>query len=566
MAGVWQYIKLILRRDRVKLPVWIAIILLFTISLPLAMRATTGSATELATLQSQFSSGNAVLNLITGPLETINGQLGLGGITMVKALVFMMILIAFFATLFVIRHTRQNEEIGAQELILSEKVSRFAPLTATLMVAFSAIALTTILSALGIFATINGTSGGWGGGAPSVWEGAWLFSLAIGGVGFAFAGIAAVVAQLTETSSTANGILGGIIGVAFLLRGVGDVFITDVAGVPTAAAWSWFSPFGWAQMTHSLTFARWWPLMIFAIFTFAAVAIAYVLLSRRDLGAGLLPARKGRARANKLLKSPFGLTWKLQRAMFLGWLFGTVAMSVVIGAMAQQINHIYSASVAMREMVGSLGGANNSGSLILKTTLLGLLTYMVFMAVAFTIQSLGKLRAEESSGHLENLLATRISRWSWALKHIFAAFAGSAMILVPAGLSIAVAANISGVHPALDIWEFTRAALTHLPLVLAAIGIYVFFYGVAPRFAGAITWACYTVTIAVAMFGSLFAALFHWLDWVDQLSPVLLFSRIAASDATSGDWLAFWLTIVGALILFAIGLFFWRRRNLASDN
>lgn len=558
MTGVFAYIKLILRRDRVSLPVWIFAIVGTMVSLPLTMHATVGSPRDLAAIAAQLSGGSSVLNFVTGPFELTNGSPALGGITLVKTQVFAAVLIAFFAGMFVLRHTRKNEEIGAAELILSEKVSRFAPLSATLIVAFSAISLMTILSALGIFATINGVDGGWGAGAPSVWNGAWLFSLSIGGVGVAFAAIAAVVAQLTETTSSANGLWGGLVGVAFFLRGIGDV-----AGIDSA--WSYFSPFGWAKMTHSLTSARWWPLGIFAIFAIGVSAISYLLLTKRDLCAGILPAKKGRARARFALKIPLGLTLKLQKNIFFGWAVTTLAFAVIIGSMAEQLNKIYASSAAMKSMMGALSGTDPS-ALAVKSTLFAMIVYLAFMAVAFALQSLGKLRSEESSGRLENLLATKISRISWVLGHVACAFFGGAILLFLTGFLIAATANFSGVKPALDALDYGISALAILPLIVAAVGIYVALFGIFPRISGAISWELFGVMVAISMFGAIFAAAWRAFAFLKDFSPTLPFAHIATGNATRGDWLAFWLTIAFSLALFAAGMVFWRRRNLANDN
>ena len=565
MKGVWPLIKLILRRDRVKLPVWIFVIVIMMVSLPLAMHATAGTPQELAGLQAQFQSGSAVMNLITGPFQMVNGQIGLGGLTLVKAELFTAVLIAFFATLLVIRHTRQNEELGATELMESEQVSRFAPLTAAVIVSLVSIALVVILSALGIIATVSGISGGWGVGAPSVSAGAWLFALEIGGVGLAFTSIAALVSQLTETSANANSILGGIIGVTYLLRGIGDVVATNtVSGMPKMTIWSWFSPFGWAEATHSLTFANWEYLLIPVIFSVILLPLSYFMLSRRDLGSGLLPSRKGRTRATGFLLSPFGLTAKLQRNIFLGWLVGNLVLVAVIGGVANQITTVYSGSAAMKQTIQSLGGT--SGALNIATLLSGILVYVVLLVAAYCLQALSKARHEESSGHLENLLATKTSRISWLLKYVAFAVVGATVILMLSGLVTALSANISGVTPTLNLWDYSRNMLAYWPVALAFVGIYVFCFGLLPRLANAISWVLYVALICVEMFLSLFAALFHWSDSVKNFLPLQAFTKIFSGIANSNDWLVYWLTILFALILLAFGFFFWHRRNLESDE
>jgi ABC-2 type transport system permease protein len=569
MKGVFPLIKLILRRDRVKLSIWILVIVLMAVSMPAAMHATAGTPQELATLQQQLTSGSAVMNLITGPFQMIGGHIGLGGLTLVKAELFVAVLMAFFATLLIVRHTRANEEIGAAEMLESTQISRNSLLIAAIIVAVGSIVLMTVLMAIGIGASVAGIAGGWGAGAPEVWTGAWLFSLEMGAVGLAFVGIAAVVAQLTETSSSANGILGGIIGVAYLLRGIGDVVATSAAtGEPNTNFWTWISPFGWGQATHSLTFANWWPLAVFAIFFVFATVLAFVLLHARDLGSGILPARKGRARAGFFAKNSFTLSLKLHKNIFIGWLLGNLVLVGVIGGASNEINKVYSSSAQMKQYIMSLGG--NANQLLVRTMLIGMLTYTAVMVVAFVIQALGKLRAEEASGHLENLLATRVSRIGWISRHALITLLLAVVMITLSGAVAALSANASGVSPLLNVGDFAFGLLAYLPVVIAVIGIYVFLFGVAPRLAGALTWALFTIMLVAQMFLALFVALLNLPKDFANYLPLAPFTHIASSfggaAASGSDWAIFVGTIVVSALLFAVGLMAWRKRNLASDN
>jgi polyether ionophore transport system permease protein len=51
-------------------------------------------------------------------------------------------------------------------------------------------------------------------------------------------------------------------------------------------------------------------------------AVAFALLARRDVGAGVLPARLGPATAAPWLRSPLALAWRLHRGMLLAWTAG----------------------------------------------------------------------------------------------------------------------------------------------------------------------------------------------------------------------------------------------------
>src|SRR5690606_17128225 len=110
------------------------------------------------------------------------------------------------------RHTRHNEEIGAQELILAGQVHRSSSLTSSLLVAFGSNAV--IALSIGVGMSLNGNLFSDGNG--------WLYGAAFGAFGFAWAAISACIVQLVQSSRSANGILAGLIGIGFMLRGIGD--------------------------------------------------------------------------------------------------------------------------------------------------------------------------------------------------------------------------------------------------------------------------------------------------------------------------------------------------------
>ena len=84
-----------------------------------------------------------------------------------------------------------------------------------------------------------------------------------------------------------------VLAVTYLLRALGDV-MGDADG-PTAL--SWLSPIGWGQQVRPFAGDRFAVLLIPVLFTVAALGLAFALQARRDLGAGLLPDRPGRAAA-----------------------------------------------------------------------------------------------------------------------------------------------------------------------------------------------------------------------------------------------------------------------------
>lgn len=261
MAGLWTLIRLILRRDRIKLPIWIiGFVLLLVAMIPL-LNDVYGDDESLATMHATFSASPAGL-FMTGPMDAPT----FGAFMTIETLLWWGIAIAFLNTLLVVRHTRHNEEIGAQELLLSGKAHRASSLAAALIVALGVNIIIAGLVCVG-FEAVN---------VPWQTSQTWLYALAMSGFGFAWAAIAAVVVQLVESGRSANGILAGLIGVGFLTRGVGDFLgKLDASGLHQPEWISYLSPFGWLQATRPLTEPSWAPLAITALFSVIAISLAF---------------------------------------------------------------------------------------------------------------------------------------------------------------------------------------------------------------------------------------------------------------------------------------------------
>lgn len=230
MAGVWQFVKLILRRDRIKLPLWVFGLIAFLILMVPLLRDVYSTDEGFETIYQTFNVSSAAV-MLTGPMEAPT----FGAFMTIETLLWGGMAVVFMNTLFMVRHTRHNEEIGAQELLLSGRVSRTSNLVAALLVAFVA----NLALAIGMGTGLAAVESSWGA------ESAWLYGIGTGAFGFAWASLSAVVVQLVQSGRSANGMLAGIMGATFLIRGVGDFLGQVQAGGMHVPAWySWLSPFG----------------------------------------------------------------------------------------------------------------------------------------------------------------------------------------------------------------------------------------------------------------------------------------------------------------------------------
>ncbi len=538
-SGTWTLIKLILRRDRIKLPLWIiGIVVSLLLMIPL-LKNVYGDTKSLTTLFQTFSSNPAGL-FLTGPMDAPT----FGGLMTIETLLWWGLVVAFMNTLLIIRHTRQNEEMGAQELILSGQTHHSTGLIAVLIVAF----LMNLLVVVGLGLGMNAMEDSWG------VNNAWLYALALGLFGFSWAAIAALVAQLVESARSANGIVAGLIGVTFIIRGIGDFMgKTDADGLLQPIWLSWLSPFGWMQATRSLTFPEWWPLVIPTFFIVCVAPAAFWLLSRRDVGAGILPSRRGRARAATWLKTPLGLAWYLQKNVFIGWLLSVLVMVVTIGMLMPSMSNVYENSEAAKHLVESIGGTGELIPAFLST----MLSIVVLMVFAYAVQGIGKLRSEEASGHLENLLATHLSRLKWLALHGVVVLVGGAFMLVLSGVILAICVNV-GSDYSVDVWEYMLAGFSYFPVLLAFLGGYIFLFGMLPRTANLVIWTYYGFVAFMAWLGPL-------LKLDQQIMDVSIMTHLAAAPAEEIIVKPLVIISLAAALLLATGFIMFRHRNITNS-
>lgn len=535
MAGVGVFMRLILRRDRIKLPLWIAGFVGLLVAMAPLLKDLYSDPKSLEMLHTTFSV-NPSVQFITGPMDTPT----FGAFMTIETLIWWGVAIAFINTLLVVRHTRHNEEVGAQELLLSAPVHRASGLAAALAVAFGVNVLITLGVGFGLWSI--GTE--WG------LQQIWTYASGFGIFGMVWAAIAAVVVQLVGNGRGANGVLAGLIGMSFIVRGVGDFLgKIDSVGLHQPHWISYVSPLGWLQASRPLTLPDFTPLAVLMGCSVAMVALAFILLSIRDVGAAVLPSRGGKRRASRFLATPLGLSVYLQKNIFIGWLVGVLMMVVTVGSLVPQMSSVFDQAEEMRRVIEVIGGP---GALI-PSYLSAMIAIVSVVVLAYALHGLGRMRSEESSGRLESILATKVSRTKWLALHTGLVFAGGASMLVLMGGSLGLLVNGLSEYQ-VDVGEYLLAGVSYLPAVIAFLGLYVLLFGLLPRVAGGLTWF---------YFG--FSAFTLWLGPIMQLDQKIMnlsiMEHITAppSEAIAVAPLATITTVGMGLIV--VGFIAFRRRD-----
>jgi ABC-2 type transport system permease protein len=525
LAGTWSLVRLILRRDRIILPLWVAVLAL----LPVAI------ANTLADLYPTAAERQSYLDIVTAnpALSALYGHAygsGLGALTAWR-LGGTVLLVGLATLLTVIRHTRAEEVAGRRELLGATVVGRQAPLFAALVVAFGASLALVAFVSVGLVAY----------GLPTT--GSVAFGLSWAMFGWSFAAVAAVAAQVTESARIARGISIAVLGLCFVLRAAGD---------KDGPSWlSWLSPFGWAQRIRPFVDERWWVFLLFlgliAVLTFAALALS----ARRDLGSGLLPTRLGPAVASPWLRSPLALAWRLQRGTLLAWTAGFVVFGAILGSVGDSAVEVIEDNPQLKAVAEQLGGSSGLADAYFAAVmgLLGLVASGYAMGAAL------RLRSEEANGRAEPVLAAAVSRVRWAASHLTFALLGPAVVLGAAGLAAGLAYGLRAGDVGQEMARVLGAALVQLPAVWVLVGVAVALFGVLPRFMAFGGWAVLAACALIEEFGRPLQLSKRILD----LSPFAHVPKLPGGEVSAAPLL--WLALI-VVALAAVGLLGFRRRDI----
>jgi ABC-2 type transport system permease protein len=538
-TGTARLVRLAIRRDRIQLPLWIVGTLLFVPAVVASVRDRFPTEADRVDILRTAVESPALLMLRTAPTGASEGAL-----VMFQMIGYLPVVAGLMSTLAVVRHTRQNEETGRAEMVGATVVGRHAQLTAALLVVAGANIVLGGLLALALIGYDLPAAGSVAAGAG------------IAAAGLVFAGIAAVAAQITQSSRAANGIAAAVVGVAYLVRGLGDALgHVRPDGYTVDSAWpSWLSPIGWVARLRPYEGDRLWVLVLPVVLLAASVAAAFVLTVRRDAGLGMIPARPGPAAASPALLSPLGLAWRLQRGTLLGWGVAAAALGAGVGSLSQTAADALDESQGTADTITKLAGGSSAD--LVDAFFAAMMAIYGAMAAGYVVQALMRPRSEEVGGPAEAVLATATGRLRWLASHLAVAVGGAALLLAVGGFATGLVAALSGGGGSGRIGELTGAALLQLPAALILAGFAVAAFGLVPRFSVGLAWAAVAVSLIVGQLGELLSLP----QGVRDVSPFTHVPAVPAASVTAGPLLA--LTAV-ALALGGAGLALFRRRDLA---
>ena len=518
--------RLALRRDRIWWPAWIVLICVQVV-------ATAGAYESLyPTPQSRLGLGptmgqNTSLRALYGPAFDLTTA---GGFTAWRIGGFAAAVIGLMSLLAVVRHTRAEEEAGRLELLRSGVVGRHAPLAAALLVTLGANVVLAVIVVVGL-----------------IWEnlpvaGAVALGLGFLGCGLVFAGLGAVTAQISENARPSRGMAASALGVAYLLRAVGD-------SSDTAPWLSWLSPVGWVQQTRAFAGERWWVLLMPLVVGVGLIATAVSLEGRRDFGSGLRPSPLGPARAGTRLSTAAALAWRLQRGSWLAWTIGIAVFAGALGSVANGVLDIFKGNVRLEELIQRLGGTQS----LIDAFFAAILPLLATVGAIHSVQAMLRLRSEETETRVEQVLGTAVTRTRIMGSHLVHAVASPPILMTVVGLS-AGGAYAASVHDASKIWPVLGGALVLVPAMWVFTGVTMALVGMAPE-RSALAWGA----LAGCGFLGQLGPILQLPDKVLRISP---FANVPKFPGADLDVVPLVVLATVALVLTALGINGFRRRDI----
>ncbi|MBP1968341.1 ABC-2 type transport system permease protein [Virgibacillus natechei] len=518
--------RFIIRRDRIRIPLWLIGIVFFTLIVPIAFTDLYPSQEDRTGMAETME--NPAMTAMVGPGDLSNYTIG--AMTAHQMLLLTAVVVGIMSILLVTRHTRADEEDGRIEMVRSLPVGRLSNLNATLFVLGITNVILALITGFGLYALGIESMG---------MEGSLLYGAALGATGIFFAGVTALFAQLSENSRGTTGFSIAVLIIAYLVRAVGDV---------GNEALSWISPLGWVTQTEAYATNNWWPIVLMLGVSIILFILANYLNAVRDLEAGFFPARPGRKYASSFLQSPIGLALRLQRTGIIAWAIGMFVMGISYGSIMGDLESFFAGNEVMEQML-----MEEEGYTLTEQFIPMLMIIMALLATVPPIMAMNKLYGEEKKNRIEHLLGRAVSRTRLMGSYVVISIVNGFIMLSLTAIGL-WAAGAAVMEDGFAFGTIYGAALVYYPAMLVMIGLAVLLIGFLPRLASLI-WLYVFYSFIVLYLGGLF----QFPDWVGQLSP---YGHISQLPVEEMEWVPVVILTVTAVVLLVVGFIGYRKRDM----
>lgn len=526
-----------LRADWAKIAIWLICIAGLVLAVGFKFDSIYGSDSALATIKVTLNSASMVALLGAFDLPTQPTVAQVFGSEMLIFTSFVVIAMNFALG---IAKTRGEEDRGMTEMLRARAIGRQSALASAAFELLIVNGLMTLILGGGLMlADIPGASV----------AGDWALSLGLGLNGLAFGMVGLLVAQLANNHSSATIFAYMLFLAAYIVR-----MMTDVANPD----YSWWSPLGWLEKTQPYIDNNWWALLPMIVLAGASWLLAVGLVSRRDLGSGLIATHPGKRRASAFLGSPLALIWRLNRTMIICWLIGSAVLGATYGSIFSSIGDVMKSNPTIQTVFGSAAVHSANHMVILNYTAIILLV-IAALATIPAIQLATSLKRDERRGWLELMYAHQVSRTNIYFSGVMTAISVGLLTFWAGACGLILTGNATLSHVAERVGqpEFWHAMVVGIPIVVLLTAVALLLTGLLPKLT-VLAW----LVLGYGFLSVYMGALLKLPDWAKQLTPFDWQPKVPVSQL---DWGAFWLTLGAAVILIVVGWIGYQKRDLQVD-
>jgi len=521
-----RLVRFIFRRERIISTLWLAALILFSVTLSAGVGDMFDDAARVALAETLKNPGMIAM---MGPVYGAENYT-VGAMYSNTMFIWVAIAVAAMNILFVVRHTRTDEERGRAEVVRSLPTGRLATLNATMIFALLINIALAVLTGFGI-AAMGVESMGL---MPSM-----LYGAALGAFGLFFGAVAALFSQLSSSSRNATGYSFVALCIVFIIRAAGDV---------GSEALSLISPLGLVQRSQLYVENHLWPVVIVFFEAIAVAAVAYALMAIRDIDRGFISARPGKPEASRFLRSSSGLALRLLRNGIVAWVIILFCLGASYGTILADIEMF----VAESEFYQMVIGVNYKYSTLeMFTATVNIIASLVALVPLLTIAL--RPRTEEREGRAEGILARSVSRENYLAGYVVPAFAASILQPIASALGLYVS-SVAVLDEPIALGFLLRANLVFVPALWVMIGAAVLLVGVLPRASGVI-WAYF----GFSFFTEFMGRMLDLPQWLEKCTP---FGYIPILPVDDVNLMTLCMVAGVGLALTLVGSVFYERRDL----
>ena len=525
-TNIGTLFRFALRRDRLFLPLWVIGIVGFSLLCAPLSTQIAKSAEELALYAETMR--NPAMIALCGPVYAEPYTYGIMYTQLMS--VWILILIGAMNIFLISRHTRKDEEDGKLEVMRSLPVGRMAPLSSAWLVAFLANFLIGLLTATGLISlgienmTANGCT---------------LLGMLFFIVGMLFSAIAMLFSQLCSTSR-------GMTGSCFLT--LGSFYLIAALGNVSDSSLIYFSPFSIIFKASPFSGNHIWPVLVILAGTLGIAFVAMNLSTKRDLGAGLLPQRRGHAHAQAHLSSPFGLAFRLTRKMAIAWVIIMFTFGISYGSVFGDLESFISQNELFQMILATEEGTD---------MMLSFMTYIILVMSLVTsipvINCILKLRSEEKKNRLEAVYARAVSKTEQFLPYTIIAIFLSVVLQFVLSVGMWLAASVT-MEESFSFWEVIIAGFMKLPGIWLFAGISAMLIGVLPKLTS-LVWVYWGVSFFVIYIGRLMSI-------PENFVKTTAFGALPNYPIDEFRMIPFIVVTLISIILLVLGVMLYERREV----